>query len=691
MKQSRKGMLMAALICGTIVPALFGGTSVFAEEAKKEAEDVALQAFELNPMVVTAQRMETKDLDTPATTTVITKEEMERTGATTVVEALRRVPGITDGSYSASGDDLGSSPSRMYLRGFDKGTLVLVNGAPININNYGSPNSIPVNAVERIEVVKGSNSVLYGAEALGGVVNIITKKGEGKLSATVSGTVGNYLKKYSATIQGDGYIASFGKDYVHEFDHSQKELEVTTASSKDKGRHYYRTNNKYQRTTAFTSFALGKNLQLNWNYAKIDPSYINRFTDDNKQYSSSYHYKDTRNTLSLVYDDKKNNIKSILAYNSKKVDSTSYSDKGKPDKSQSSNYKVSNIYFDTQKKWDFGKADSLIFGITVKHEKYDQAFENEYGNEYDNARNSYGAYLSYNKHFNDRLSATLGLRGQTYRHSDADVNNYNVFLPQLQTLYKVNDNVSWYTNIGKAFEMPAMNAHVPAGGSKAAGTAGAMMTMEQIREQSRNGSVKPEEGWNYETGIKRITDTSSTKLAVFYMDYKNKFDWVEVTPGIANPKRQVNKGKFKNFGVELEYQKKLSDKWEYNLGVTLQNPKSKNEDLNLWDQDSARIQFTAGVNYKLNKFTSNLNLLVLADREPSYYRSDYLTASSGRRPDIDLKDRFLLNASFIYRPTDRQSVALNLYNILDRRDESVFRYEYRALPFNWTLTYNYTF
>ena len=91
MKQSRKGMLMAALICGTIVPALFGGTSVFAEEAKKEAEDVALQAFELNPMVVTAQRMETKDLDTPATTNVITKEEIERSGATTVMDVMRKV------------------------------------------------------------------------------------------------------------------------------------------------------------------------------------------------------------------------------------------------------------------------------------------------------------------------------------------------------------------------------------------------------------------------------------------------------------------------------------------------------------------------------------------------------------------------------------------------------------------------
>ena len=368
-----------------------------------------------------------------------------------------------------------------------------------------------------------------------------------------------------------------------------------------------------------------------------------------------------------------------MAYNSKRVESRQFNAAGvEQSPSQSSNYKVSNIYFDTQKKWDFGKADSLIFGITGKHEAYKQRFENQHGNKYDNERNSFGAYLSYNKHFNDRFSTILGLRAQTYRHSDADVKDHNVILPQIQALYKMNDKVSWYLNVAKAFEMPAMNAHVPAGGKGNA--AWDKMTMDDIREQSRENGIKPEEGWNYETGIKRITDSSSTKLAVFHMDYKNKFKWVEVTPGVTNPKKQVNMGKFKNTGIEFEYQKKLSDKWDYNFGVTYQDPKSKETDA--WKQESARFQLNAGVNYTLNKFTSNLNCLVLADREDSYYKYD--------GQNVSLKNRFLLNASFMYRPTNNQSIALNLYNILDREDP-ISTYEYRELPFNWTLTYNYTF
>ena len=672
MKQSRKGMLMAALICGTIVPALFGGTSVFAEEAKKEAEDVALQAFELNPMVVTAQRMETKDLDTPATTNVITKEEIERSGATTVMDVMRKVTGVTDTSYAANGDDMGSSLSRMYIRGLDKGTVVMVNGAPINVNNYATPNAIPVNAIERIEVVKGANSVLYGAEAVAGVVNIITKKGDGKLATTVSGTVGNYLKKYSATVQADGVIMSFGKDYVHEFKKQQTDRRIQAAGS-------YRNIEKYQRTNAFASFALSPDLQLTWNYVDLDPLYGTKNLKTDQYTGTRYSYKDTKNTASLVYNDKKHQIKSILAYNSKRVESRQFNAAGvEQSPSQSSNYKVSNIYFDTQKKWDFGKADSLIFGITGKHEAYKQRFENQYGNKYDNERNSFGAYLSYNKHFNDRFSTILGLRAQTYRHSDADVKDHNVILPQIQALYKMNDKVSWYLNVAKAFEMPAMNAHVPAGGKGNA--AWDKMKMDDIREQSRENGIKPEEGWNYETGIKRITDSSSTKLAVFHMDYKNKFKWVEVTPGVTNPKKQINMGKFKNTGIEFEYQKKLSDKWDYNFGVTYQDPKSKETDA--WKQESARFQLNAGVNYTLNKFTSNLNCLVLADREDSYYKYD--------GQNVSLKNRFLLNASFMYRPTNNQSIALNLYNILDREDP-ISTYEYRELPFNWTLTYNYTF
>lgn len=648
-----KSLLMTILVTGVCT---WGGftSSVFAED---------LEEYTLDQMVVTAQRTETKDLETPAAVSVITKHDLEKNGATTVMEALRRVAGVTDYSYGPGGDDLGSSWSRVYLRGFDKGALVMVNGAPINTNNYASVSGIPVNTIERIEVVKGANSVLYGAEAMGGVINIITKKGDGKLRTTVSATGGNYLNKYSVTTQAEGVIVTVGKDYLDKFEHAQMDR-----PAKDS----YRVNEKYKRTTAFTSLALSPNLQFNWNYSKIDPMYGQRNLSTGEISGTRYRYKDTKHAASMIYTDTDNQTKTTLAYNNKKVQAENVNPDGSYKRGgHTSNFNVSNIYVDSQKKWDIGKADSLIAGLTMKHEKYDQLFANAA----DNNRNSYGAYISYNKRFNDKFSAVLGLRGETYRHTDFESNDNNVLLPQIQTLYKLNDTLSWYINVGKAFEMPAVNAHTTS-----------MANIEVIR---KNG-IKPEEGWTYETGLKRITGTSSTKLAVFNMDYKNKFKWKHFDwMGDNNTTIQVNTGKFENNGVELEYQKNLSDKWGYNFNATFQNPKSLDEDTGKWTQESARIQFSAGVDYTLKKFSSNLNCLVLADREVSSYRYDGNTLGT-KGADHDLKNRFLLNASFTYRPTDNQYAVLSLYNLLDR-DEPVSTYEYYDLPFNWTLTYNFTF
>lgn len=651
-KSASKSALMVALATGNVI---WGGTVVHAEEPN--------QAFTLDPMVVTAQRMETRDLDTPAAVSVITKEEIEKNGSTTTMEALRRVAGVTDYSYGPGGDDLGSSYSRVYLRGFDKGALVMVNGAPININNYASVNSIPINAIERIEIVKGASSVLYGAEALGGVVNIITKTGAGKLSTTLSTTGGNYLSKYSITTQGDGVIVSFAKDYVSKFEHAQMDR-LSNGT--------YRVNEKYKRTNVFTSLAVSPNLQFTWNYSQMDPMYGQRNLKDGSINGTRYSYNDTKHAASLVYADDNNQTKTILAFNSKKVEATNISTNGKASKGgDTSNYTASNIYVDTQKRWNINQKDSLITGMTIKHEKYDQTFANTA----DNNRNSYGIYASYNKNFSDKFSTILGLRGEIYRKTEFDEKDNKVLLPQIQTLYKISDTLSWYINVGKAFEMPAINAHTSSGGTSS--------------DIIKKNGIKPEEGWTYETGVKRITDTSATKLSIFNMDYKNKFKWkyFDWLPDLNN-KIQVNMGKFENTGVELEYQKNLSNKWDYNLSATYQNPKSYDDDTNEWTQESARLQLSAGVDYTINKFTTNLNCLVLADREASSYK--YNGASAENKPDHDLKNRFLVNASLKYSPTDNQAVVLNLYNILDR-NEPVSTYEYYDLPFNWTLTYNYSF
>ena len=102
---------------------------------------------------------------------------------------------------------------KMCIRDSDRGALVLVNGVPMNLNGKSGIGSIPTSAIERIEVVKGAASTLYGAEALGGVINIITKtpSKEGG-SATVA--VGNRgSKRFDISYGTDRFLVGIDRKY----------------------------------------------------------------------------------------------------------------------------------------------------------------------------------------------------------------------------------------------------------------------------------------------------------------------------------------------------------------------------------------------------------------------------------------------------------------------------------------------
>lgn len=127
--------------------------------------------YTLDDVIVTASRTEKREVDTPAATEIVTAADMERLGAANSYEAMERLPGFNSLSWGDSGQEFGLSASRTIVRGLDKGTLAMVNGASVNLLNYNSTNNILPEAIQRIEVVKGASSALYGAAAIGGAVN----------------------------------------------------------------------------------------------------------------------------------------------------------------------------------------------------------------------------------------------------------------------------------------------------------------------------------------------------------------------------------------------------------------------------------------------------------------------------------------------------------------------------------------
>lgn len=145
------------------------------------------------PVIVTATRFGGPAQQFPIGVTVIAAEDIRRSTAATVPELLRQLPGIR------MRDNAGSPNVQVDMRGFgafgDQNTLVLLDGVRVSENEQTTVNwsGIPLLAIERIEILRGSGAVLYGSGATGGTINIITKTpGPNQRSAFVYGGAGSF-------------------------------------------------------------------------------------------------------------------------------------------------------------------------------------------------------------------------------------------------------------------------------------------------------------------------------------------------------------------------------------------------------------------------------------------------------------------------------------------------------------------
>jgi len=141
------------------------------------------EPVDLGEVVVTATRTEVPIKELGVSATVITAEEIERSQSTDVVDLLRDVVGIQLTQTGSRGGN-----TSLYVRGGESNfTLVLIDGVRVNeAGGFFDFSSIATDNIERIEIIRGSQSALYGSDAIGGVINIITRKGKGTPTVSVS-------------------------------------------------------------------------------------------------------------------------------------------------------------------------------------------------------------------------------------------------------------------------------------------------------------------------------------------------------------------------------------------------------------------------------------------------------------------------------------------------------------------------
>src|SRR5438034_6995005 len=151
----------------------------------------------LDPVVVTATRIPTPASAVPAAVTVISGAELRAQGIRTVAEALRTVPAASVVTTNAYG-----SQTSLFLRGGNSDYVkVLIDGVPQNAPGgaYDFAN-LTTDNVERIEVVRGPVSVLYGSDAVAGVVQIFTRDGRGSAHGDVTVSGGTYGDRKSTRL-----------------------------------------------------------------------------------------------------------------------------------------------------------------------------------------------------------------------------------------------------------------------------------------------------------------------------------------------------------------------------------------------------------------------------------------------------------------------------------------------------------
>jgi vitamin B12 transporter len=162
----------------------------------------------IDRIFVTAARMPQSLASLVADVTVIGAEDIARAGAQSVAELLARVPGVEIATNGGPG-----STTSVFLRGANRGhTLVLIDGMRVGSSTDGATalEAIPLDHVDHIEILRGPASSLYGADAIGGVIQIFTRKGDGALSANASAGYGTYdTRAFSAGASGGGPLWRF--------------------------------------------------------------------------------------------------------------------------------------------------------------------------------------------------------------------------------------------------------------------------------------------------------------------------------------------------------------------------------------------------------------------------------------------------------------------------------------------------
>lgn len=671
MKMWNKKFLAAAVVLSAMTGQVYAAETAHTGTG----DDETLPTYSLGEVVVTATRTQKRDIDVPAATTVITAEDIKKSGAANASDALEKVNGFVYKSFGPNGAAMGAMTNEVNVRGLKGGALVLMNGNPIAWRGKYNLDQIPASQIERIEIVKGGGSVLYGSEAVAGVINIITKK---KSTNEVHAGFGNYGQRSCGVTLGDdkfGFYYNYDKfgrrdkltytDYEQARLHAQTRTDIYDIVKQNMGVTYrvnprldfqvgyYETEGKYSRTVTAVDNTHGPTAAQ---HIRIGEPY-NRRKYETKQYITQLNYRDSKWKGSLFFNTGTLEFKGPSYFNSRTGLRT-------PNGQYHTREKNMTYGIDMQRTWRVNPKSTAILGVDLMHERFADIPTDASTDNARYSRNNWGVFGQWEQRFDERNTGIFGLR-ETWTTGAARGQNYHNLSASAQWLHKLNRENSVYLNVSQSFVMPTF----------------AQMYPNNDRQMAAP-NLRPQKGVNYEIGWKQKHNGHSWKAALFHMRVKDNIT-ARVNRIGGRAEYQYTNEDFRNIGLELSNEIQGTHGFSYNWGLTWQNPQTKSSKKMLgWERTFGRIQLTGGVTYKKDKWTSSLSASYLADR----------VQSPSDAPAYRSKPYLLTTWNTTYAPDENSELSLRIDNVLNRNDTTMHSgSEYYVAPINYLLSYSYRF
>ena len=621
---TKKTILGMAVMCS-----LFATGSVLAAGTEQ------LDEYALPAMNVTALGYEKSNLETPADVTVYSGEELKKTGASDVANALKYKAGVYFTQMGPHDQSWITGNSTLSLRGVKGGTLILINGVPASFNNASHLDMVNLDTVEKVEVVKGGGAVLYGSEAYGGVINVITKDSYDNSIHVAAGNKGQ--RDYSANIGAGKLGLSFGRNEMGKTGILSEK--IGTKNVFGTSIPYYMGYGDSKKDHIGVSYKFDDNLQFNYMFNK--KKYTMDYLSANEEIVQHFMYDDREHFAQLHFDDK-NGLEATAYYNERSIRNPDYwAVTPNVLEWERSNHK--HYGADVKKVWE-NDNDKILVGFNTKRELYvneNQKFIYPTNNLKDYARfgayalNGYSLYGQYDRKLSDATNMIFSMREDLVR---SDAGNYDAFLPQLQVITKLDSENSLYANAGRSFRMPTFRQLYYSSGMIAA-----------------NPDLKPEYGWNYEAGYKHDDGKEQVKVAVFHVDLDDQITSRKITVGGTKVSQSYNASRYRNTGVELSYSRKLSDELNWTVGGIYSNPQNKASDSAPWKDVLGKYQVMTSLDYQHDKTNASLNL-------------SYMGGRVNNSKQTDVKPILVSNLHVGQEIFANATLTLDINNIFNRRD-----------------------